>query len=389
MFVKIEIDSQEVATYKMSKTDINIGSSPALAHIIITDKTISKKHARIVQEDGAWYVVDQGSTNGTFFDGQQLVPGKKIKIDVDDIIGLGSKVTMTLVSEADNAQELSDPSQVKATAAPTSAQASISSEADRTRVISLDDLKNAKAQADQKRAVEQKAKRVADQKRKKAETDRMFKIAIICAAVVGGGIYFNDQFKEKIKHKPRETIAKKIQQKAKADEEILTDVEGFRISRATLFPRNRIASMFKDTKCVTDEAKVFCSSEEFPTNDNGVIFLKPATYIIYLEENEQMDMVKKKLPLDAVLGYDTLHKLSFFNFFKERLAGKTIDPKTAFYFSFYRYNDKKEPDLNYVYAVSGGSVPLLMSELETLNFSAKDAEINALIEKVEQYFTTY
>jgi pSer/pThr/pTyr-binding forkhead associated (FHA) protein len=387
MFAKIEIASQEPVTYNLSKSDIIVGSSPN-AHIIIIEKTISKKHVRLVTEDNAWFVVDQGSTNGSFFDGEQLVPGKKVKIAVDEPVGLGSKVFLTLVNEAENAKELSEPAETKS--GSSSAQSSISSEADRTRVISLDDLKNAKAVADQKRVLEQKAKRAAETKRKRAEQARMGKIAIACAVVFGVGIWANNKFKEKLKYKPRETIVKKIQQKAKADEEILTDIEGFRISRATLFPRNRIIKMFKDTKCVSDEAKEFCGEvSALATNDNGVIFLKPATYVIYLEENEQMDILRKILSPNTVLNYDALQKLLFFNVFKQKLGDKTVSDKAAFYFSFYNYDSKKEPQLNYVIGVAGATVPVLMSELKDMQFTLSDEQLKTYIDKADQYFTTY
>lgn len=389
MFIKIEIDSELFATYKLSKHDIIIGSSPMAAHIVITDKTISKKHARVVNEDGAWFVVDQGSTNGTFFDGQQLVPGKKIKIEEEDIVGLGSKVTMSLVSEADDAKELADPTLVKE-APVSSAQASISSESDRTRVISLDDLKNAKAVADQKRAAEQKAKRAAEMKKKKAEKDRMFKIILACAAVFGFGIYANNKWKDELKPKPRETIVKKIQQKVKADEEITTDIEGFRISRGSLLSRNKIIDLFKAEKCVAEETKTLCSDMMvFSETENGVVYLKPNVFVIFLEENEQMNLVKKQVSLNSVLTYDSLQKLAFFNVYKQLFTGKSVVEKGAYYFSFYRYNDEKQPQLNYVIAISGSSINILLQELQNLQFTATDEELKALIEKTDMYFTTY
>ena len=65
-----------------------LGRDPARAHIVFPDRTVSRLHARIVEEqDGVFYIYDEGSTSGTYVNyeqvtpkGRQLVPGDEIEM---------------------------------------------------------------------------------------------------------------------------------------------------------------------------------------------------------------------------------------------------------------------------------------------------------------------
>lgn len=72
--------------YELSSPDILIGRSRD-CDIVLRYDTVSRRHARVVMEDGLWYVEDAGSTNGTFLNNQridgrtQLKHGDVIKVD--------------------------------------------------------------------------------------------------------------------------------------------------------------------------------------------------------------------------------------------------------------------------------------------------------------------
>jgi pSer/pThr/pTyr-binding forkhead associated (FHA) protein len=60
--------ADEIARFLVGRTSAN--------DIVIDDLSVSKKHASIVrQQDDRWCIVDDGSSNGTFVDGQRLQPG--------------------------------------------------------------------------------------------------------------------------------------------------------------------------------------------------------------------------------------------------------------------------------------------------------------------------
>jgi hypothetical protein len=51
-----------------------------------TEKGVSRRHAVIVRRDGALNLIDQGSPNGTFLNGQRLIPHQpRILRDGDDV----------------------------------------------------------------------------------------------------------------------------------------------------------------------------------------------------------------------------------------------------------------------------------------------------------------
>ena len=65
---------------------------------------ISSEHARIGCEGGKCWVEDLGSTNGTFVDGAKI-DGRRA-LDVDDVVSLGSEVSLAVVYRADDIARL-------------------------------------------------------------------------------------------------------------------------------------------------------------------------------------------------------------------------------------------------------------------------------------------
>lgn len=58
--------------------------------IVIADSYASTRHARVErQEDGRFWLVDLGSRNGTFLNGQQVRPNVPVPLDGGDVIKIG------------------------------------------------------------------------------------------------------------------------------------------------------------------------------------------------------------------------------------------------------------------------------------------------------------
>lgn len=65
------------------------------------DQGISRQHATIVREGGAFFLMDNGSTNGTVLNGARLAPHKLYLLEDDNKIRFGQlRVTLSLVSPA-------------------------------------------------------------------------------------------------------------------------------------------------------------------------------------------------------------------------------------------------------------------------------------------------
>lgn len=65
--------------YRITKQQTIIGREPGV-DIQINQPTVSRIHARIVYENGAFYLVDAGSTNGTFIKNEKLEPREKYRL---------------------------------------------------------------------------------------------------------------------------------------------------------------------------------------------------------------------------------------------------------------------------------------------------------------------
>jgi hypothetical protein len=66
----------------------------------LSEKGISRQHARFQSGPQGWSVVDLGSTNGTFVNGQRLLPDQPHLLRVGDRITIGSMVVVVQTDES-------------------------------------------------------------------------------------------------------------------------------------------------------------------------------------------------------------------------------------------------------------------------------------------------
>jgi pSer/pThr/pTyr-binding forkhead associated (FHA) protein len=77
-------------TITLDQQSVLIGRSPE-STLVLDDDYASGRHARIYPDDGAWYVEDLGSTNGTFA-GSERVTGAPRRLDVGATLRIGTTV---------------------------------------------------------------------------------------------------------------------------------------------------------------------------------------------------------------------------------------------------------------------------------------------------------
>jgi pSer/pThr/pTyr-binding forkhead associated (FHA) protein len=71
--VKLEIRNlQSSATYTIDPEGAILGREGSKADIILRDQAVSKKHAKIYEKNGRWYLEDLASSNGTFLDNRRI-----------------------------------------------------------------------------------------------------------------------------------------------------------------------------------------------------------------------------------------------------------------------------------------------------------------------------
>lgn len=73
--------------------------------IRIDDKTVSRKHLRIVNRGGTLLVADLKSRNGTFYDGKYLIPGREVEVEEGIPIAIG----MTVIGLGEECREQMEP----------------------------------------------------------------------------------------------------------------------------------------------------------------------------------------------------------------------------------------------------------------------------------------
>lgn len=75
----------------INKDDLLIGKKAELVDAAIPfNNAISRKHCRIKKFNGLYYVIDEGSANGTFVNGAKLNPGTPCLINRGDIVRMAN-----------------------------------------------------------------------------------------------------------------------------------------------------------------------------------------------------------------------------------------------------------------------------------------------------------
>lgn len=74
----------------MRKSPVFIGKDATRADEIIKEGEISRLHAKFVMEEDGVYVIDQESTNGTYVNGDRLLPWERRQLKNDDKIAFSS-----------------------------------------------------------------------------------------------------------------------------------------------------------------------------------------------------------------------------------------------------------------------------------------------------------
>ena len=78
--------SQEGRGFSLGRNTL-IGRDPVLCDVALSDTLVSRRHARIRQEDNKFYIYDLASANGTFVNGEAIV---RAELCDGDRISIGS-----------------------------------------------------------------------------------------------------------------------------------------------------------------------------------------------------------------------------------------------------------------------------------------------------------
>jgi pSer/pThr/pTyr-binding forkhead associated (FHA) protein len=82
-------DGRKAGSHKLAGAAVQIGRAEA-CHIRPEDTYVSQFHARLYSKNGAWFVEDLGSTNGTYLNRQRLT--SPAEVQAGDEIRVGKTV---------------------------------------------------------------------------------------------------------------------------------------------------------------------------------------------------------------------------------------------------------------------------------------------------------
>lgn len=86
----LRTDSGEtLQEFVLEKLEFSIGRAPSSDILLSKDKLTSRRHATIRYENGAYYLTDERSANGTFVNGQQLEEKTPYKLQNGDRVAIG------------------------------------------------------------------------------------------------------------------------------------------------------------------------------------------------------------------------------------------------------------------------------------------------------------
>jgi pSer/pThr/pTyr-binding forkhead associated (FHA) protein len=111
--------------------------------IRIEDKTLSRKHARLLLRGSRFFITDLKSQNRTFFDRAYLEPGSEVELNAGVPIALGTTIVSVSLSETDDGQMTSFSETVKLNRADIEKAGELAERRDETDVKRLQLLKEA------------------------------------------------------------------------------------------------------------------------------------------------------------------------------------------------------------------------------------------------------
>lgn len=186
MRLEIIIDDDQPLFFPFTNK-VTIGSDPA-CEIVIEHPEVSRRHASAFPEDERFFIVDQGSKNGTYLNDERLIPGKKTEFTSFFPVRLGKSILISLISDEEISEKTSPGIEIPIPSTPKTSTRN----QDATTLVSLKDLQAAKTETmAKKRAAVRKTqagkeapgkKKPVPKKKKKISSSQIMALLIVAAA---------------------------------------------------------------------------------------------------------------------------------------------------------------------------------------------------------------
>ena len=92
--VTVVVRGEDKGTFNIASEGVIVGRDPSTVNVQISDILVSKNHLRILPKGDQFYLVDLGSTNGTYVNGEKITESR---VSPDDMVQLGQKGDIKLI----------------------------------------------------------------------------------------------------------------------------------------------------------------------------------------------------------------------------------------------------------------------------------------------------
>lgn len=391
MRIEILVGSEDPIIIPLNSARITIGSGESCDYRLEASG-ISRKHIVISTEDDQFFVIDQGSTNGSFINEERLVPGKRTEFTSFFPVRLGDNVLVSLLSDEDELGYSNPPPKEK-----TSPNVNLGKvREDNTTVIKLNDLKKASTEKlvlerNQKREV-RKTQKIPAKVEKKKSIGIIPLTAVLIFLVAG---YYNFFVKDSNKStEPVHQVGKvvEVEKIPEAPKPVSDAIPVDELPKAEAF-----LSVLNDIKCATDEEKYLCrvipgaNENQWGVGQLGLTFRAVIDGTYYINEARQVVKAPTDGSPDDIVAYEKIiNKVAAFIFLMRKLPllDETIlrDKKVAVGFF-----DTSTPEPSFKFAVA--FMPNVFNR-EKKNLKESDLFLiknngEIALKRLENHFTIY
>lgn len=417
MRLEVLADNKVAVIYVLNRPEIYIGSHEN-NDIVIASAEISKKHLKLtLTDDRKCFVVDLGSTNGSFINDERIVPGKREEFLMLTSLRLGDKVLLTLLDK-DNGnlpvlplrERFVEENKVQL------------ADEDKTRVISLKTLQKTKTEKVKKKRLKKLEKEL--KKKKQVRSDKRTLNNAFTTALVVLGLGWGAMNYFAYKRKNRTTMAAKMKETQILIDDTLESLDetiaDVLIPRDELIPIADIAKYFEDVNCSLPDEAFYCKRMPRGSKKKNGALNYNGKLIIYIEQKEWLAKAKRLVAMQAEINkqssvaqiekadveedspkaevsdlrgeasIETLNRVAFLSFLKTHLS--TAIPlemqQQHLYFVFYSYN-AGSMDIQSVAAIKASTVKQLNLRYSEDFFRFRKYDPFKIIKKLDRYFRTY
>lgn len=256
MRIEILVDNEEPRVFLLNKPKLLIGSADT-CDVILGAGGISRKHLSIVVEDDKYFVIDQGSTNGSYINEERLIPGRKTDFTTFFPVRLGDNVLLTLLSDDEADIGMSEPM-----VSPRREATSPNLRSDATRAVPLSSLTAAKTNNLVKKRTENiikgKNDKAASKNVKKKPEGSNTLIKVIPLIIIAAGIYFNFYASEEVPQAPPTEVAKPGELVNNPAVPVVEAPKFKKMDDASLTAKSKFQALLTDIHCTNDVEKYLC-----------------------------------------------------------------------------------------------------------------------------------